>query len=183
MHTLRGIAVSPGIAIGPVRVLDPRGLRPIPRAVSIEAVPAEFYRLDRALELARVEAEAAELEARQRIGPQYADILAAHGRMIDDPILSKALNGPRYSGETTGSTLRSPWWVDPRLDLRRGLRSEPILARRIGMLGRAWRWGRRNPSLAAMTGLAALLLVCLAAGATAGGKADDVIDVEFEEKK
>ena len=54
-------------------------------------------------------------------------------------------------------------------DLRRWLRSEPILARRIGAMGRAWRWCRRNPSLAAMTGLAALLLVCLAAGSTAGG--------------
>ena len=44
------------------------------------------------------------------------------GRMIDDPILSRALNGPRYSGESTGSTLRSPWWVDPRKDARRGPR-------------------------------------------------------------
>ncbi len=87
MHTLRGIAVSPGIAIGPVRVLDPRGLRPPLRAVSLEAVPAEFDRLDRALELARGDAEAAEAEARQRIGPQYADILAAHARMIADPTL------------------------------------------------------------------------------------------------
>ncbi len=43
------------------------------------------------------------------------------GRMIDDPILSRALNGPRYSGDA-GSTLRSPWWVDPRLDRRRGFR-------------------------------------------------------------
>jgi phosphoenolpyruvate-protein phosphotransferase (PTS system enzyme I) len=93
MHTLRGIAVSPGIAIGPLRVLDPRGLRPPLRAVSLEAVPAEFDRLDRALELARVEAEAAELEARERIGPQYADILAAHARMIDDPTLRKDARG------------------------------------------------------------------------------------------
>jgi hypothetical protein len=44
------------------------------------------------------------------------------GRMIDDPILSRSLNGPRFSGESTGSTLRSPWWVDPRLDRRRGAR-------------------------------------------------------------
>jgi phosphotransferase system enzyme I (PtsI) len=87
MQSLRGIAVSPGIAIGPVRVLDPKGLRPPLRAVSLEAVPAEFDRLDRALELAKIDAEAAELEARQRIGPQYADILAAHARMIDDPTL------------------------------------------------------------------------------------------------
>ncbi len=89
MHTLRGIAVSPGIAIGPVRVLDPRGLRPPLRAVSAEAVPAEYDRLDRALESARSEAEAAEAEARDRIGPQYADILGAHARMIDDPTLRR----------------------------------------------------------------------------------------------
>jgi phosphotransferase system enzyme I (PtsI) len=89
MHTLQGIAVSPGIAIGPVRVLDPTGLRPPPRAVSPSGVVAEFDRLDRALELARGDAEAAELEARQRIGPQYADILAAHARMIDDPTLRR----------------------------------------------------------------------------------------------
>src|SRR4051794_30466914 len=44
------------------------------------------------------------------------------GRMIDDPILSRALNGPRYAGDTSGSTLRSPWWVDPRSDRRRGFR-------------------------------------------------------------
>jgi phosphotransferase system enzyme I (PtsI) len=89
MKTLRGIAVSPGIAIGPVRVLDPRGLRPPPRAVSADCVSSEFDRLDRALASARVDAEAAELEARRRIGPQYADILAAHARMIDDPTLRR----------------------------------------------------------------------------------------------
>ncbi len=43
------------------------------------------------------------------------------GRMIADPILSKALNGPRFTGDA-GSTLRSPWWVDPRQDRRRGFR-------------------------------------------------------------
>jgi GTPase SAR1 family protein len=43
------------------------------------------------------------------------------GRMIDDPILSKALNGPRF-GDANGATLRSPWWVDPRTDARRGPR-------------------------------------------------------------
>jgi phosphotransferase system enzyme I (PtsI) len=89
MHTLQGIAVSPGIAIGPVRVLDPRGLRPPPRAVSADCVVAEFDRLDRALELARDDARAAELEARRRIGPEHADILAAHARMIDDPTLRR----------------------------------------------------------------------------------------------
>jgi hypothetical protein len=43
------------------------------------------------------------------------------GRMIDDPILSRALNGRGHAGPG-GSPLRSPWWVDPRNDERRGLR-------------------------------------------------------------
>ncbi|WP_435020538.1 phosphoenolpyruvate--protein phosphotransferase [Tundrisphaera sp. TA3] len=89
MQTLRGIAVSPGIAIGPLRVLDPRGLRPPVRAVAPEDLPAELERLDKALSLARAEAEIAEAEARERIGPQYADILAAHARMVDDPTLRR----------------------------------------------------------------------------------------------
>jgi tetratricopeptide (TPR) repeat protein/tRNA A-37 threonylcarbamoyl transferase component Bud32 len=54
-------------------------------------------------------------------------------------------------------------------ELRRWLRSEPILARRIGRISRGFRWCRRNPSLAAMTAVAALLLVCIAAGSTAAG--------------
>src|SRR5258708_5914396 len=39
-------------------------------------------------------------------------------RMMDDPILSHALNGRRPGG----ALLRSPWWIDPSTDVRRGLR-------------------------------------------------------------
>src|SRR5436309_15653410 len=42
-------------------------------------------------------------------------------RMIEDSILSRALNG-RHGG-AAGSALRSPRWVDPRADARRGFRS------------------------------------------------------------
>lgn len=89
MHTLRGIAVSPGIAIGPLRVVDPRGFRPPARPIAAGSEAVEMDRLDRALEQARVEAEAAEADARIRIGPEYADILAAHSRMIADPTLRR----------------------------------------------------------------------------------------------
>lgn len=87
MQTLRGIAVSPGIAIGPAMVIDPRGQRLPHRNIAAESVGAELDRLDRGIELARGEAEGAEAEARQRLGPQYADILAAHAQMIADPTL------------------------------------------------------------------------------------------------
>jgi tetratricopeptide (TPR) repeat protein len=51
-------------------------------------------------------------------------------------------------------------------DVRRWLRLEPIHARRTGGLGRTYRWCRRNPLLAAVTGLALLLLVFFAARTT-----------------
>jgi hypothetical protein len=40
--------------------------------------------------------------------------------MVEDPILSRALNGRR--GPAGAGTLRSPWWIDPRTDRRRGAR-------------------------------------------------------------
>jgi tetratricopeptide (TPR) repeat protein len=51
-------------------------------------------------------------------------------------------------------------------DLRRWLNNEPILARPMGRLARGWRWCRRNPRLATMTGLTAAALVALAVGGT-----------------
>jgi phosphotransferase system enzyme I (PtsI) len=87
MQVLRGQAVSPGIAIGPVLVLDPRGMPLPPRSLAGAPLKAELARLDQGLEAAGNEATLAETEARARLGPQYADILAAHSRMIADPTL------------------------------------------------------------------------------------------------
>ena len=87
MQVLKGQAVSAGIAIGPVVVLDPRGMRLPPRSITPQTIPAELERLDRGLDAARGAASQDETEARTRLGPQYADILAAHCRMIADPTL------------------------------------------------------------------------------------------------
>ncbi|MBV8555636.1 MAG: hypothetical protein JO116_08720, partial [Planctomycetaceae bacterium] len=89
MKTLRGIAVSPGIAIGSVVVLDHRGHHVPRRTIAAESVASELERLDRGLDSARSEAEAAEAEAGDRLGPQYAAILGAHARMIADPTLRR----------------------------------------------------------------------------------------------
>ena len=47
-------------------------------------------------------------------------------------------------------------------DLRRFVEGRPIRARRIGAVEQAWRWGRRNPALAAML----VLVLALMAGGT-----------------
>jgi serine/threonine protein kinase/WD40 repeat protein len=49
-------------------------------------------------------------------------------------------------------------------DLRRFLDDRPIRARRLGPLVRLWRWCRRNPTVAILTGSVAGLLLLLAVG-------------------
>ena len=86
---LRGFAVSPGIAIGPVaraRLRAGCGCRP--RRIAAgggrrRACPAR----PRAWTPPGARPSQAEPEARARLGPQYADILAAHAQMIADPTL------------------------------------------------------------------------------------------------
>ena len=51
-------------------------------------------------------------------------------------------------------------------DLDRWLSGEPIAARPIGRIQRAWRWCRRNPIVASLSGSVAALLVTVAVGAT-----------------
>ncbi len=50
-------------------------------------------------------------------------------------------------------------------DLRRFRDGRPILARPVGRLARAWRWGRRNPREAVLAALVSVLLLGGAAGA------------------
>lgn len=89
MQVLRGIAISPGIVLGPVVVLDRRGLALPTRPIAERAVAGELVRLERGLESARAAADVDAAEVRERLGPQYAEILAAHSRMIADPTLAR----------------------------------------------------------------------------------------------
>lgn len=59
---------------------------------------------------------------------------------------------------------RYPSINDFGADLQRWLDDKPIYARPVGRIARTWRWCRRNPKLATMTGLAMSALLALAVG-------------------
>ena len=84
MEIRRGIAVSPGIAIGPALVLDTEGVRIPHRTVPAEQIPSEIERLRRALS----EAASAARETRQRIaarlGQDIGNIFGAQQSAFED---------------------------------------------------------------------------------------------------
>jgi phosphotransferase system enzyme I (PtsI) len=87
MEIKRGIAVSPGIAIGPALVLDAEWFRIPQRVISPSQIDSECQRLRQALAQAAAETRANQEAVSTKLGPQYGAIFAAHALMLTDPTL------------------------------------------------------------------------------------------------
>ncbi len=91
MQKLRGIAVSPGVAIGDALVVDNEGFRIPRRFVSRDAVDDELERLTRAIEAAGEEIIRNRDTVGQELGEKYAGIFEAHLQMLRDARLRSEL--------------------------------------------------------------------------------------------
>jgi phosphotransferase system enzyme I (PtsI) len=89
MDIKRGIAVSPGVAIGPALVLDTEWFRLPQRFVDPQRVEAECERLRQALAAAAREAREHQEAVSSKLGPQYGAIFGAHALMLTDPSLAR----------------------------------------------------------------------------------------------
>ncbi len=84
MYVKRGIAVSPGVAIGPALVFGTESFRIPHRFVSIDAVDMALARFRAAVETTCQEIELNVTLANERLGAQYAAIFTAHLMMLRD---------------------------------------------------------------------------------------------------
>jgi phosphotransferase system enzyme I (PtsI) len=93
MEIKRGIAVSPGVAIGPALVLDTEGVRIPRRFIEKKLRKSEIDRLNVALGAAEADAIEQQDAISQKLGKQYGAIFAAHAFLIKDPELRKEIEG------------------------------------------------------------------------------------------
>ena len=87
MEIKRGVAVSPGVAIGSALVVETEGIRIPRRSIVKTQCQAEVERLRDALKQAVLDARANQDAISEKIGKQYGAIFAAHALLIEDPEL------------------------------------------------------------------------------------------------
>jgi phosphotransferase system enzyme I (PtsI) len=91
MEIKRGIAVSPGVAIGTALVLDTEWFRIPKRFVEADRIAEEIQRLRQAIAAAAAEAEENKKRISDKLGKQYGAILGAQASLIQDPALSNEI--------------------------------------------------------------------------------------------
>jgi len=91
MEVLKGIAVSPGLVIGPAFVLDDAPLRVRRRTIGSDRVRDEVKRLEEALTAARTELDALREQAAQEFGEEAAQVFAFHVGLLSDPSLTEPM--------------------------------------------------------------------------------------------
>ncbi len=87
MEIKRGIAVSPGVALGPALVLDTEGAHIPRRRIDPARHDAEVCHLRQGLAAAAAEARVNQDTVSTKLGAQYGAIFGAHSLMIEDPVL------------------------------------------------------------------------------------------------
>jgi phosphotransferase system enzyme I (PtsI) len=91
MEIKRGIAVSPGVAIGPALVLDTETFRIPQRFVGGDQLAEEKTRLLQALAAVAQESRANQQAVSEKLGRQYGAVFGAHALLLEDPALAREI--------------------------------------------------------------------------------------------
>ncbi|OIO37743.1 MAG: phosphoenolpyruvate--protein phosphotransferase [Candidatus Omnitrophica bacterium CG1_02_46_14] len=93
MKTLKGIAASPGIAIGKAFLLDNENIVVSKKAIKESAIPQEIARFEEVLTKTRAEVLSIRDRISKEIGQEHGDIFNAHLLVIEDRALIEEVIG------------------------------------------------------------------------------------------
>ncbi len=93
MKTLKGIAASPGVAIGKVLMLDSEEMSIPRKEIKDSMIPKEIARFEEALTKTRAEILSIRDKISQEIGKEHGDIFNAHLLVIEDRALVEEVIG------------------------------------------------------------------------------------------
>lgn len=91
MLVLKGIPASPGIAIGKAVLLPGQTLTVSKHYIPLGAVDGELRKFERALQKALQELDESIVKVRETLGAEYANLMAAHKLILQDPVLKEAV--------------------------------------------------------------------------------------------
>ena len=85
---LQGIAASPGIAIGRVKLTDRRRVAVVEEAIDPESIPDEIERFTRGLQEAKEELKALKEQIARQRGPEHLYVIDTHLLIMEDSMLT-----------------------------------------------------------------------------------------------
>lgn len=96
--TLRGVAASPGIAIGMARVTDRSRVAVAEQEIDPAAMPAEIARFRHAVDRVREELQSLKAQLEMEKGPEHLYVLDTHLLILDDAMLLEQTLDNIHSG-------------------------------------------------------------------------------------
>ncbi len=90
MFVIKGVAASPGVAIGPALLLPTAEFAVSYQYVEATEVKREVLKFHQALEKTLQDLDICEQKLRDTLGPEYANLMSMHKMIVQDPMLKDA---------------------------------------------------------------------------------------------
>ena len=91
MLVLKGIAASPGVAIGPAVLLPAESFALSRQYVAANEIPAEVARFQTAMQNTLAQLDQCEQKVFHTLGAEYANLMSTHKLILQDPAFHQAI--------------------------------------------------------------------------------------------
>ena len=91
MLVLKGIAASPGVAIGPAVLLPGENVALSRQYIQKNEITSETQKIHRAVQKTLAELDACEQKVLDTLGSEYANLMSTHKLILQDPAFHKAI--------------------------------------------------------------------------------------------